>query len=353
MQIIGLSAHEQTEILRMLSIILWLGNVQFVEMDDGNSGIGDVGVTDFVAYLMEVDPALIQKVLTSKVVETQRGGRRGSVYDVPLNRAQASAGRDALAKAIYNNLFEWIVSRVNVSMKPRSSYAHVIGILVSIVSMTSHSELTIFKRISMDSKSSTLVLKSLDPQMLTVIQDNSFEQLCINYVNEKLQQIFIELTLKTEQEEYVREQIKWTPINYFNNKIVCDLIEEKRPPGIFAALNDACATAHADPSAADNSFIQRTSALASNPHFESRGAQFLVRHYAGDVLYNVAGMTDKNKDTLVKDLLDLVADSKNKFLQTLFPDRPDPNSKKRPPTAGDKIKVSYLVLKSVYLIFEF
>src|ERR1700727_340316 len=106
--------------------------------------------------------------------------------------------------------------------------------------------------------------RSLSP-LLIFLQDNSFEQLCINYVNEKLQQIFIELTLKTEQEEYVREQIKWTPIKYFNNKIVCDLIEERRPPGIFAALNDACATAHADPSAADNSFIQRTSALANNP----------------------------------------------------------------------------------------
>ena len=172
------------------------------------------------------------------------------------------------------------------------------------------------------------------------MQDNSFEQLCINYVNEKLQQIFIELTLKTEQEEYVREQIKWTPIKYFNNKIVCDLIEEKRPPGIFAALNDACATAHADPAAADSSFIQRTATLANNPHFEARGAQFLVKHYAGDVMYNVAGMTDKNKDVLVKDLLDLIGGSSNQFLQGLFPDRPDPNSKKRPPTAGDRIKVS-------------
>ena len=146
--------------------------------------------------------------------------------------------------------------------------------------------------------------------------------------------------MKTEQEEYVREQIKWTPIKYFNNKIVCDLIEERRPPGIFAALNDACATAHADPTAADNSFIQRASALSSNPHFDSRGAQFLVKHYAGDVMYNVAGMTDKNKDTLVKDLLDLIGTSTNQFLQGLFPDRPDPNSKKRPPTAGDKIKAS-------------
>ncbi|KAJ7193312.1 myosin-1 [Mycena pura] len=308
MQVIGLSAHEQNEIFRMLSIILWLGNVQFNEMDDGNSTIGDTGVTDFVAYLMEADGALVQKVLTSKVVETQKGGRRGSIYDVPLNPAQAGAARDALAKAIYNNLFEWIVSRINVSMKPRAAHTQVIGIL--------------------------------DIFGFEIFEDNSFEQLCINYVNEKLQQIFIELTLKTEQEEYVREQIKWTPIKYFNNKIVCDLIEERRPPGIFAALNDACATAHADPAAADSSFMQRASALASNPHFESRGAQFLVRHYAGDVMYNVAGMTDKNKDSLNKDLLDLVAGSGNQFLQTLFPDRPDPNSKKRPPTAGDRIKQS-------------
>ncbi len=130
MDIIGLDANEQNEIFRMLAIILWLGNVQFEEKDDGNSQIADTSVTDFVAYLMDVDASSVVKVLTSKIVETQRGGRRGSVYDVPLNPAQASSGRDALAKAIYNNLFEWIVSRVNVSMKPRSATSQVIGILV-------------------------------------------------------------------------------------------------------------------------------------------------------------------------------------------------------------------------------
>ncbi|KAF4611758.1 hypothetical protein D9613_004241 [Agrocybe pediades] len=308
MEVIGLTPEEQHEIFKMLAIILWLGNVQFEESDDGKSVITDTGVTDFVAYLMEVDGEQLQKVLTTRVMETTRGGRRGSIIDVPLNPAQATSGRDALAKAIYNNLFEWIVSRVNVSMKTRSTHAHIIGIL--------------------------------DIFGFEIFEDNSFEQLCINYVNEKLQQIFIELTLKTEQEEYVREEIKWTPIKYFNNKIVCDLIEEKRPPGIFAALNDACVTAHADPAAADNSFVQRTAMLSSNPHFEARGAQFLVRHYAGDVMYNVAGMTDKNKDSLIKDLLDTVASSGNQFLQTLFPDRVDPNNKKRPPTASDRIKQS-------------
>ncbi|VDC05805.1 unnamed protein product [Peniophora sp. CBMAI 1063] len=308
MAVIGLSGEEQNDILRMLAAILWIGNVSYNEKDDGNAGIADAGTVDFVAYLLEVPSELVTKVLTTKVVETQRGGRRGSVYDVPLNPAQAAAGRDALAKALYNNMFEWIVSRINVSMKPRQATAHLIGIL--------------------------------DIFGFEIFKDNSFEQLCINYVNEKLQQIFIELTLKTEQEEYAAEQIKWTPIKYFDNKIVCDLIEERRPPGIFAALNDATATAHADPAAADQSFIQRTAGLASNPHFEARGNKFVVKHYAGDVTYNVAGMTDKNKDALVKDIYDLIGVSGNSFLQGLFTDRPDPNSKKRPPSAGDRIKAS-------------
>jgi myosin-1 len=222
---------------------------------------------------------------------------------------QAASVRDALSKALYERLFEWIVARVNVSLQAQGQVNCVVGVL--------------------------------DIYGFEIFDDNSFEQLCINYVNEKLQQIFIELTLKAEQDEYVKEQIEWTPIKFFNNKVVCDLIEEKRPPGIFAALNDACATAHADPSAADSSFVQRLGFLSTNQHFESRGNKFLIRHYAGDVMYNVEGLTDKNKDSLLKDLLDLAASSGDTFLsQTLFSERVDPNSKKRPPTASDKIKAS-------------
>ena len=75
MQVIGLSDYEQSEIFRMLAVILWLGNVQYNEMDDGNAGIADTSVSDFVAYLLEVDPAQVQKALTTRTMETQRGGR--------------------------------------------------------------------------------------------------------------------------------------------------------------------------------------------------------------------------------------------------------------------------------------
>lgn len=308
MRVIGMTQGEQDEVFRMLSTVLWLGNCTFKEDDHGNAAVADQSVVDFVAYLLEVQPEHVNKVLTTRLVETSRGGRRGSSYDVPLNQTQAMSVRDALAKAIYYNMFDWIVQRVNVSLRAKGAVAHSVGIL--------------------------------DIYGFEIFERNSFEQLCINYVNEKLQQIFIQLTLKAEQDEYEREQITWTPIKYFDNKVVCELIEEKRPPGVFAALNDACATAHADPSAADQTFTQRLNALSSNPNFQPRQGQFIIKHYAGDVAYAVDGMTDKNKDQLLKDILNLMAQSSNKFVHTLFPEQVDQDDKRRPPTAGDKIKAS-------------
>ncbi|KAH1465760.1 hypothetical protein KXX13_002326 [Aspergillus fumigatus] len=308
MNVIGMTEGEQDEVFRMLAAILWIGNVQFAEDDSGNAVITDQSVVDYVAYLLEVDAAQVNKAFTIRVMETARGGRRGSVYEVPLNTVQALAVRDALAKAIYFNLFDWIVQRVNASLTARGEVANSIGIL--------------------------------DIYGFEIFEKNSFEQLCINYVNEKLQQIFIQLTLKAEQDEYAREQIQWTPIKYFDNKVVCSLIEDKRPPGVFAALNDACATAHADSSAADNTFVGRLNFLSQNPNFENRQGQFIIKHYAGDVSYAVAGMTDKNKDQLLKDLLNLVGTSGNQFVHTLFPEQVNQDDKRRPPTASDKIKAS-------------
>ncbi|MCJ1359883.1 MAG: class II myosin [Icmadophila ericetorum] len=319
MRVIGLAQGEQDNIFRMLAAILWIGNVTFREDESGSAAISDQSVIDFVAYLLEVDAAHVLKALTLRIVETSRGGRRGSIYEVPLNITQATAVRDALAKAIYFNLFDWIVTRLNASLRARGAVANSIGIL--------------------------------DIYGFEIFERNSFEQLCINYVNEKLQQIFIQLTLQAEQQEYADERIQWTPIEYFNNKVVCDLIELKRNnPGVFAALNDACATAHADSGAADGTFTARITAIASNPyfetrpkngkivkHFETRTGGFIIRHYAGDVGYATEGLTDKNKDQLLKDLLNLVGESSNSFVHGLFPNKVNQDDKKRPPTAGDKI----------------
>ncbi|KAK3720830.1 class II myosin [Vermiconidia calcicola] len=308
MKVIGMSQQEQDQVFRMLAAILWIGNIAFKEDDQGNAAIHDQSVVDFVAYLLEVESAHVNKAITSRIIETSRGGRRGSVYDSPNNIAQATSVRDALAKGIYTNMFDWIVQRVNKALKARGAMSHSIGIL--------------------------------DIYGFEIFERNSFEQLCINYVNEKLQQIFIQLTLKTEQEEYQREQIQWTPIKYFDNKVVCELIEEKRPPGVFSALNDACAIANADPTAADGTFVQRLSALQDNPNFAPRQGAFIIKHYAGDVNYAVEGMTDKNKDQLLKDILNLCAQSSNQFVHTLFPNEVDQDDRRRPPTAGDKIKAS-------------
>lgn len=303
MRTIGLSQAEQDEIFRVLATILWTGNITFREDDDGTAVVSDQSVVDFVAYLLEVDPQQVIKAITIRVLTP----RNGEVIESPANPPQAMATRDALAKALYFNLFDWIVERVNLSLKARGTPAQSIGIL--------------------------------DIYGFEIFEKNSFEQLCINYVNEKLQQIFIQLTLKTEQEEYEREQITWTPIKYFDNKIVCDLIETTRPPGIFSAMKDATKTAHADPAACDRTFMTAINSM-SNPHLTPRQGNFIIKHYAGDVAYTVDGITDKNKDQLLKGVQNLFAQSGNQFVHTLFPHQVDQDNRKQPPSAGDKIKQS-------------
>lgn len=303
MKIIGLSQAEQDEVFRMLAAILWAGNIRFVEGDDSFAQVADQSVVDFLAYLLEASPEQVIKAITIRVLTP----RSGEVIESPANPAQANATRDALSMAIYNNLFDWIVQRVNQSLKPRQATANNVGIL--------------------------------DIYGFEIFEKNSFEQLCINYVNEKLQQIFIQLTLKAEQEEYAREQIQWTPIKYFDNKIVCDLIEQVRPVGIFSALKDATKTAHADPAACDRTFMQGINGM-SNAHLTPRQGSFIIKHYAGDVSYTVEGITDKNKDSLLKGVQNLFQQSSNRFVHTIFPAQVDQDNRKQPPTAGDRIRAS-------------
>ncbi|KAK5992925.1 Myosin-1 [Cladobotryum mycophilum] len=303
MKVIGLTQAEQDEIFRMLASILWIGNIRFQESQEGYAEVVDTSVVDFAAYLLQVTPDELIKGITIRILTP----RNGEVIESPANPSQALATRDALAKAIYSNLFDWIVERVNTSLKSRQATTNTMGIL--------------------------------DIYGFEIFENNSFEQLCINYVNEKLQQIFIQLTLKAEQEEYAREKIQWTPIKYFDNKVVCDLIEQMRPPGIFSAMKDATKTAHADPAACDRTFMQSISGM-SHAHLSARSGGFIIKHYAGDVEYSVEGITDKNKDQLLKGLLNLFQTSGNQFVHTLFPRPVDQDNRKQPPSAGDRIKTS-------------
>ncbi|CAG5115369.1 unnamed protein product, partial [Candidula unifasciata] len=179
----------------------------------------------------------------------------------------------------------------------------------------------------------------LDIYGFEIFAKNGFEQFCINYVNEKLQQIFIELTLKAEQEEYVQEGIKWTPIDYFNNKIVCDLIESKNPPGVMCVLDDICATMHAVSEGADDKLLGKLqNQVATNKHYQGCSGGFIVHHYAGQVEYTANGFCERNRDVLFADLVLLMQSSSNPFIVSLFPEVVDTAAKGRPTTASSKIK---------------
>jgi myosin-1 len=141
----------------------------------------------------------------------------------------------------------------------------------------------------------------------------------------------------------VREGIKWTPIQYFNNQIVVELIEGK--VGMFSLLDDICFTIHAQSgSSTDLKFLEKlTGNFGSHPHYRAFNGAFQVKHYAGDVTYEVEGFSDKNKDTLFSDLVETVQCSSNQFLVNLFPENVSASAqKKRPTTAGFKIKVCIL-----------
>jgi myosin-1 len=165
MNIIGISQTEQHGIFRLLSAILWLGNLDFTEKADVAT-VADPSVLDFVSGLLGVPSSFVKTTLEVRQMETKHGNNRGTQYKVPLNKTQAISGRDALAKAIYDRLFNWLVLRINQAI---------------------------------EKKTAGLVIGVLDIYGFEVFDKNGFEQLCINYVNEKLQQIFIEFTLKMDR----------------------------------------------------------------------------------------------------------------------------------------------------------
>ncbi|KAG8593994.1 hypothetical protein GDO81_001028 [Engystomops pustulosus] len=305
MQVIGITWEQQQLVLQIAAGILHLGNISFQEQ--GNYAmIESADLLAFPAYLLGIDKERLNDKLTSRKMDSKWGGRSESIT-VTLNVEQATYTRDALSKALYSRIFDFLVESTNKAMqKPYEEYS--IGVL--------------------------------DIYGFEIFQKNGFEQFCINFVNEKLQQIFIELTLKAEQEEYVAEGIKWSPIQYFNNKVVCDLIENKvNPPGIMSVLDDVCATMHATSGGADQTLLQKLqAAVGTHEHFNNWNSGFVIHHYAGKVSYDVEGFCERNRDVLFIDLIELMQSSEFQFIQSLFPEKMDSDKKSRPTTAGSKIK---------------
>ncbi|MEE6512006.1 hypothetical protein FKM82_018920 [Ascaphus truei] len=188
----------------------------------------------------------------------------------------------------------------------------------------------------------------------TYTPPESFEQFCINYCNEKLQQLFIELILRQEQDEYQREGIEWQHIDYFNNQIIVDLVEQQHK-GILSILDEACLTVG---EVTDTMFLESMNTkLCKHPHYTSRKLfatdksmefkrDFRIKHYAGNVTYSVEGFIDKNKDTLFQDFKRLMYNSKDPVLRDMWPEGQLSISEvtKRPLTAATLFKNSMVSL---------
>ncbi|XP_037705037.1 unconventional myosin-Ib isoform X6 [Choloepus didactylus] len=324
MQIVGFLDHEAQSVLEVVATVLKLGNIEF-KPDSRVNGLDESKIKDKnelkeICELTGIDQSVLERAFSFRTVEAKQ-----EKVSTTLNVAQAYYARDALAKNLYSRLFSWLVNRINESIKAQT-------------------------------KVRKKVMGVLDIYGFEIFEDNSFEQFIINYCNEKLQQIFIELTLKEEQEEYIQEDIEWTHINYFNNTIICDLIENNTN-GILAMLDEECLRPGI---VTDETFLEKLNQVcATHQHFESRMSKcsrflndtslphscFRIQHYAGKVLYQVEGFVDKNNDLLYRDLSQAMWKTSQPLIKSLFPEgNPAKINLKRPPTAGSQFKASVATL---------
>lgn len=315
------SSGDVETLWRVVAAILHLGDIEFLT-DGDKLQIKDTKVAKNVASLLKVSENELTKALCERVIAAHR-----DIMRKEHTETEAFYGRDALAKAIYDRLFTWIVEKIN-----------------SAIAVDNSSQKTY--------RSSLIGV--LDIYGFEIFDNNSFEQFCINYCNEKLQQLFIELVLKQEQEEYRREGIEWQDIDYFNNQIICDLVEAPHK-GVFAIVDEACLNVG---KVTDELLLETMDKkLKDHKHYTSRQLKptdktlkhkvnFRVTHYAGDVTYSIIGFLDKNKDPLFQDFKRLLYHSSDPNLKLMWPEGAQHISEitKRPLTAGTLFKNSMAAL---------
>ncbi|XP_039018483.1 myosin-1-like isoform X2 [Hibiscus syriacus] len=271
LDVVHVSKEDQESVFSMLAAVLWLGNVSFTMIDNENhvEAVEDESLIN-VAKLIGCDIADLSLALSTRKM---RVGNDNIVQKLTLS--QAIETRDALAKSIYACLFEWLVDQINKS-------------------------LAVGKRLTGRS------ISILDIYGFESFDRNSFEQFCINYANERLQQHFNRHLFKLEQEEYIQDGIDWTKVDFDDNQDCLHLFE-KKPLGLLSLLNEESTF----PNGTDYTFANKLKQhLNSNPCFRGeREKAFTVSHFAGEVTYDTTGFLEKNRDLLHLDSIQLLASS--------------------------------------------
>ncbi|WCJ40061.1 myosin 1 [Euphorbia peplus] len=269
LDIVHINKADQESVFAMLAAVLWLGNISFAVVDNENhvEPVTDEGLTT-VAKLIGCDVGELKLALSTRKMKV---GNDNIVQKLTLS--QAIDSKDALAKSIYACLFEWLVEQINKSLgvgKRRT------GRSISI----------------------------LDIYGFESFERNSFEQFCINYANERLQQHFNRHLFKLEQEEYIQDGIDWTKVDFEDNQDCLNLFE-KKPLGLLSLLDEESTF----PNGTDLTFANKLKQhLNSNSCFRGdRGKAFTVCHYAGEVMYDTTGFLEKNRDLLHLDSIQLLS----------------------------------------------
>ncbi|XP_050887190.1 myosin-6 isoform X1 [Lathyrus oleraceus] len=287
MEVVGISADETDAIFRTVAAVLHLGNIEFVKAVD--EGMDSSKPKDDKSYfhlktaaeLLMCDEKSLEDSFCKRLIVT-----RGEAITKCLDPNSAALSRDALAKIVYSRLFDWIVDKINNSIGQDPTSKNLIGVL--------------------------------DIYGFESFKTNSFEQFCINLTNEKLQQHFNQHVFKMEQEEYTKEEIDWSYIEFVDNQDVLDLIE-KKPGGVIALLDEACMF----PRSTHETFAEKLyQTLKDNKRFSKpklSRTDFTINHYAGDVTYQTDLFLDKNKDYVVPEHAALLCASKCSFVSGLFP----------------------------------
>ncbi|ROL18724.1 Unconventional myosin-VI [Anabarilius grahami] len=317
MKKIGLDDTEKLNLFRVVSGVLHLGNIDFEETGSTSGGCilknQSSQTLEYCAELLGLDQDDLRVSLTTRVMLTTAGGAKGTVIKVPLKVEQANNARDALAKAVYSRLFDHVVKRVNQCF-PFDTSSNFIGVL--------------------------------DIAGFEYFEHNSFEQFCINYCNEKLQQFFNERILKEEQELYQKEGLGVNEVHYVDNQDCIDLVEAKLV-GILDILDEEnrlpqpsdqhfAETVHSKHKDHFRLTVPRKSKLTIHRNLRDDEG-FIIRHFAGAVCYETTQFVEKNNDALHMSLESLVCESKDKFVRDLFEN--NSNSKDSKQKAG---KLSFI-----------